>query len=55
MLHDEGMRPGTNLEQLSKLKPSFRNDGRITAGLASQISDGASAVLLASDSVNFKM
>ena len=45
---DQGIRPGTNLEVLAQLKTPFREDGRITAGTSSQISDGASAVLLAS-------
>ena len=43
---DETIRPNTSLERLATLKPSFREDGRVTAGNASQISDGASAVLL---------
>jgi acetyl-CoA acyltransferase len=43
---DQGIRPDTNLEALSKLKPAFKPDGKITAGNASQISDGAAAVLL---------
>jgi acetyl-CoA acyltransferase len=43
---DQGIRPDTNLEALSQLKPAFREDGRITAGNSSQISDGAAAVLL---------
>src|SRR3954470_18430452 len=43
---DQGIRPGTNLEALSQLKPAFKPDGRITAGNSSQISDGAAAVLL---------
>jgi acetyl-CoA acyltransferase len=43
---DQGIRPDTNLEALSQLKPAFKPDGKITAGNASQISDGASAVLL---------
>jgi acetyl-CoA acetyltransferase family protein len=43
---DQGIRPGTTLEALSQLKPAFKEDGRITAGNASQISDGAAAVLL---------
>jgi acetyl-CoA acyltransferase len=43
---DQGIRPGTNLEALAGLKPAFKPDGRITAGNASQISDGAAAVLL---------
>jgi acetyl-CoA acyltransferase len=45
---DEGLRRGTTPETLAKLKPSFREDGVIHAGNASQISDGASAVLMAS-------
>jgi len=45
---DQGIRPDTNLETLSQLKPAFKSDGKITAGNASQISDGASAVLLMS-------
>ena len=43
---DQGIRPDTNLEALSQLKPAFKPDGKITAGNASQISDGAAAVLL---------
>ncbi|MEU7811647.1 thiolase family protein [Pseudonocardia sp. NPDC049154] len=43
---DEGLRRGTTPETLAKLKPSFREDGVIHAGNASQISDGASAVLI---------
>ncbi len=45
---DQGIRPDTNLEALAQLKPAFKPDGKITAGNASQISDGASAVLLMS-------
>ncbi len=45
---DQGIRPGTSLETLSQLKPAFKEDGKITAGNASQISDGASSVLLMS-------
>ena len=45
---DQGIRPGTNLETLAKLTTPFKEDGRITAGTSSQISDGAAAVLLAS-------
>jgi acetyl-CoA acetyltransferase family protein len=45
---DQGIRPDTNLEALSRLKPAFKPDGRITAGNSSQISDGAAAVLLMS-------
>jgi acetyl-CoA acetyltransferase family protein len=45
---DQGMRPGTSLETLAGLRTPFREDGRVTAGTSSQISDGAAAVLLAS-------
>ncbi len=45
---DEGIRPGTTAEGLAKLKPAFKEDGKITAGNSSQISDGASAVLIMS-------
>src|SRR5688572_24348021 len=45
---DQGIRPGTDLEKLSQLKPAFKEDGKITAGNSSQISDGAAAVLLMS-------
>ena len=43
---DQGIRPDTSLEALSQLKPAFKEDGRITAGNSSQISDGAAAMLL---------
>ena len=43
---DQGIRPETTLEKLSSLKPAFKEDGKVTAGNASQISDGAAAVLL---------
>jgi acetyl-CoA C-acetyltransferase len=45
---DEGIRPGTTVETLAKLKPAFGKDGTITAGTASQISDGAAAVVVMS-------
>src|SRR3984957_5460029 len=45
---DQGIRPDTNLEALSQLKTVFKEDGVVTAGTASQISDGAAAVLLMS-------
>jgi acetyl-CoA C-acetyltransferase len=45
---DEGIRPETTVETLSKLAPAFRKDGTITAGNASQISDGAAAVVVMS-------
>ena len=44
---DQGIRPGTTVEGLAELKPAFKEDGRITAGNSSQVSDGAAAVLLA--------
>lgn len=46
--HDEGPRENTNLEKLNSLKPAFREDGSITAGNSSQISDGSNAILLMS-------
>jgi acetyl-CoA C-acetyltransferase len=45
---DEGVRPDTTTEGLSKLRPAFAPDGTITAGSASQISDGACAVVVMS-------
>jgi acetyl-CoA C-acetyltransferase len=45
---DEGIRPGTTVESLGKLSPAFRSDGTITAGNASQISNGAAAVVVMS-------
>lgn len=45
---DEGVRPDTTAEGLAKLKPAFRPDGTVTAGNASQLSDGAAAVVVAS-------
>ena len=45
---DEGVRPGTTAEALAKLRPAFLKDGTITAGTASQISDGAAAVVVTS-------
>lgn len=46
---DEGIRPGTTVESLAKLKPAFRPDGILTAGNSSQLSDGAAAVVLAGE------
>jgi acetyl-CoA acyltransferase len=43
---DQGIRPGTTIEKLAELKPAFKEDGKITAGNSSQISDGAAAVLM---------
>ena len=45
---DEGLRPGTSVESLAGLKSAFREDGVLTAGNSSQISDGAAALLIAS-------
>src|SRR6266550_2379371 len=45
---DEGVRPGTTVESLARLVPAFKKDGTITAGNASQISDGAAAVVVMS-------
>ncbi len=45
---DEGVRPGTTSDSLGKLRPAFSDDGTITAGNASQISDGAGALVLMS-------
>jgi acetyl-CoA C-acetyltransferase len=46
--HDEGVRPGTTAESLGKLRPAFDPYGTITAGNASQLSDGGSALVLMS-------
>ncbi len=46
--HDEGIRPDTTRETLSRLRPAFRKDGALTAGNSSQISDGAAALVIAS-------
>ena len=48
---DEGPRRDTSLEALSKLRPSFHVNGTVTAGNSSQMSDGASAVLVTSEGV----
>ena len=45
---DEGIRPDSTPEGLAKLRPAFKPDGTVTAGNASQLSDGAAAVVLAS-------
>lgn len=45
---DEGVRPGTDAASLGSLRPAFVADGTVTAGNASQLSDGASAMVLAS-------
>ena len=46
---DEGIRPDTSLDALGRLKPAFTPDGKVTAGNSSQITDGASAVLIMSE------
>lgn len=48
LARDESIRPTTSLERLAGLRPAFRQDGTVTAGNASPLSDGASAVLLGS-------
>ena len=45
---DEGVRPGTTMESLGSLRPAFDKSGTVTAGNASQLSDGASAVIVMS-------
>ena len=47
---DEGVRPGTTAESLATLRPAFVSDGTVTAGNASQLSDGAAAVVVMSRS-----
>jgi acetyl-CoA acyltransferase len=49
LTRDEGIREGTTPETLANLKPAFKEDGKITAGNSSQITDGASAVLIMSE------
>jgi acetyl-CoA acetyltransferase family protein len=49
MRRDEGIREGVTAESLARLKPSFGDDGTVTAGNASQLSDGAAALLLADE------
>jgi acetyl-CoA acetyltransferase family protein len=49
LARDEGIRPGSTPEKLAGLKPSFRPDGTITAGNASPLNDGASALLLGAE------
>jgi acetyl-CoA acyltransferase len=46
---DEGIRPDSSIESLAKLKPAFKEGGKVTAGNSSQITDGASAVLVMSE------
>ena len=47
LARDEGIRDGVTLESLARLRPAFRENGTVTAGNASQLSDGAAALLLA--------
>ena len=49
MTSDEGIRADSSLEALAKLKPAFKEGGKVTAGNSSQITDGASAVLVMSE------
>ena len=49
MTADEGIRPNTSMEALAALRPVFKPDGFVTAGNSSQISDGAAAVLIMSE------
>jgi len=46
---DEGPRPDTSLERLAKLRPAFTSDGIVTAGSSSPLSDGAAAIIVASE------
>ena len=48
---DQGIRSETNIQSLAKLEPVFKKDGQVTAGNASQVSDGASAVLVCSEDI----
>jgi acetyl-CoA acyltransferase len=52
---DEGVREDTTMEGLAKLKPAFKSDGVVTAGNASQTSDGAAFVLVMSEEMLSKM
>jgi acetyl-CoA acyltransferase len=49
MTTDEGIRPDSSVATLANLKPAFKEDGKVTAGNSSQITDGASAVLIMSE------
>jgi acetyl-CoA acyltransferase len=49
MTSDEGIRPDSSVEALANLKPAFKEGGKVTAGNSSQITDGASAVLIMSE------
>src|SRR5205807_5298276 len=43
---DDGPRPGTTVEKLAELKPAFKDDGKVTAGNACPLNDGAAAVVV---------
>lgn len=49
LTRDEGIRPGTTKEKLATLRPAFKEDGVVTAGNSSQITDGSSAILITSE------
>jgi acetyl-CoA C-acetyltransferase len=49
MTRDDGPRPNTTMEVLATLKPAFRENGRVTAGNACPLNDGAAAVVITSD------
>jgi len=49
LTRDDGPRPGTTLEGLGQLKPVFKPDGKVTAGNACPLNDGAAAVIVMSD------
>lgn len=55
LVKDESIRAGTTADKLSGLKPAFRKDGRITAGNASPLSDGASALVIGNQGVGQKL
>lgn len=52
---DEGLRRGTTVEKLANLKPAFKEDGVVTAGNSSQISDGSGALLIVGEDIAEKM
>jgi acetyl-CoA C-acetyltransferase len=49
VVKDDGPRPGTTVEKLAELKPTFRPDGEVTAGNSCPLNDGAAAVIVMSD------
>ena len=55
LTRDEGIRPDSTVETLGRLKPAFRPDGTITAGNASPLNDGASALLIAAESARDRL